>query len=147
MAGGKSLALPIAPPAARPPWIEVTGGAFDVPRPSTVVLSFRSAMAHAGPPIEEGERCHICDLPAVVEQVHIAWCSSCACALLTWRNVSSHGPTCKAAYSDHAVDHAFRWHRLVRRLGIMRVRRGRGGLGAFGGEFGGKWRQGALRRV
>ena len=114
--GQRKSVHPIAAPATRPRWIEDTGGASDVPTPTATVMSFRSAVSHAGPPIEEGERCHICDKPALVEQLHIAWCSTCACALLAWRNIPSYGPDVKAACSDHALDHAFRWHRVVRRL-------------------------------
>ena len=113
---GMEPAHPIAAPATRPRWVDDAGGSSDVLMPTTTVMSFQSAVSYAGPPIEEGERCHICDKPALVEQLHIAWCSTCACALLAWRTIPSYGPAVKAAYSDHALDHAFRWHRMVRRL-------------------------------
>ena len=121
---GLRLVHPIAAPAARPRRGVVSAGRSCALCPPTSLMLFGAALSHTGPPIEEGERCHICDLPAVVEQVHIAWCSTCACALFAWRNLYTLGPADRAAYSDHALDHAFRWHRVVRRLLGTRAWRG-----------------------
>ena len=91
--------------------------AADAPAPpDATLLSFRTALAYTGPPIEDGERCHVCNNPAVVEQLHIAWCPLCACTLFTRQQLRVLGPAAKACPSRHALEHAFRWTRIVGRL-------------------------------
>jgi len=71
-------------------------------------LGFRGALARASAPIEEGERCHMCDLPAVILAYHVAWCQDCACAVLMAKGVSAVGPLYKKTIPRHAMEHAFR---------------------------------------
>ena len=86
-------------------------------------LRFKGALARASAPIEEGERCHMCDLPAVVLAYHVAWCQDCACAVLIAKGVwatlgpDADGALYKKRIHPHAMEHACRWHRLV--YGLM----------------------------
>ena len=56
------------------------------------------------------------DAFAVIERLHIAWCSLCACALLQRQRLRTIGPQAKACLTRHAMDQAFRWGRMVGRL-------------------------------
>ena len=109
-------ARPIAAPQAQPLALRRGRTHRDRSPPAAILLWTHAALAHAGPPIEDGERCHVCDDPAVVEQLHIAWCRNCACALFLWRQLRAHGPGAKAHLTRHALEHAFRWERLVERM-------------------------------
>ena len=66
-------------------------------------------------PVEEGERCHICDLPAWGLTKRICWCKSCALALLPVRNITAVMIWPKCAVAAHAHLHANRWLRLAYR--------------------------------
>ena len=109
-------ARPIAAPQAQPLALRRGRTHSDRSPPAAILLWTHAALAHAGPPIEDGERCHVCDDPAVVEQLHIAWCRNCACALFLWRQLRAHGPGANAHLTRHALEHAFRWERLVERM-------------------------------
>ena len=71
-------------------------------------------------PIEEGERCHMCDAPASAEALHAAWCDECVAALVVRAGIASFGPppglTGRMRSSTHAFEHAHRWLRFVRLL-------------------------------
>ena len=71
-------------------------------------------------PIEEGERCHMCDAPASAEALHAAWCDECVAALVVRAGIASFGPppglTGRMRISMHAFEHAHRWLRFVRLL-------------------------------
>ena len=71
---------------------------------------------HLMPPVEEGERCHVCDQPAWGLTNHICWCRACALALLPIRNVSALMVVPKHAINTHAHFHANRWTRIVCKL-------------------------------
>ena len=87
-------------------------------------LLFNEALSYCGPPIEQGERCHICDQSAVCERLHIAWCADCSTALMrrdTCMVIDDRGHT-KNAIPEHALEHAFRWYKLVKRLRVRMPR-------------------------
>ena len=71
---------------------------------------------HLMPPVEEGERCHVCDQPAWGKTNHICWCKACALALLPIRNVFALMVVPKHAITTHAHFHANRWTRIVLKL-------------------------------
>ena len=68
------------------------------------------------PPVEEGERCHVCDQSAWGLTNHICWCRECALALLPVRNVFALMIVPKCAVAMDAHLHANRWIRILLRL-------------------------------
>ena len=86
-----------------------------LPLPSQSVAMFHP-YPHLMPPIEEGERCHICDQPAWGLTKHIAWCRECSLALLPARNVFALMIVPKCTVTTHAHLHANRWIRILLRF-------------------------------
>lgn len=74
------------------------------------------ALASCSPPIEAGERCHVCDEEAECLKHGIAWCKQCACAVLLKLEITCVGTYPKEHVKRHAMDHAFLWQRFVSRL-------------------------------
>ena len=86
-----------------------------LPLPSQSLAMFHP-YPHLMPPIEEGERCHICDQPAWGLTKHIAWCRECALALLPVRNVFALMIVPKCTVTRHAHLHANKWISLLLRF-------------------------------
>ena len=86
-----------------------------LPSPSQSLAMFRP-YPHLMPPVEEGERCHVCDQSAWGLTNHICWCRECALALLPVRNVSALMIVPKCAVAMDAHLHANRWIRILLRL-------------------------------
>ena len=107
---GNSLVVPIAASPC------TSGGRTLCSGLSACLLSHQEALSFCGPPIEEGERCHVCDAPAVIEHVSFAWCSCCSMALMHARSLPVIGPLAKQPVLDRAVKNAFLWHRIADRL-------------------------------
>ena len=102
--------------AAVPIASSITFRSADVFLASTHVEAFETAINMLAPPTEEGDYCHICSAPAKIVKLHIFWCSDCATALLQRADLKVLGQFPKNATLAHAMEHAFRWHRIVRRL-------------------------------
>ena len=86
-----------------------------LPLPSQSLAMFHP-YPHLMPPVEEGERCHVCDQSAWGLTHYICWCRECALALLPVRNVFALMIVPKCAVTIHAHLHANRWIRILLRL-------------------------------
>ena len=76
----------------------------------------QEALCQAGVPIEEGERCHVCDQPAVLMARHLAWCKQCGVVQALSRGVTVMEDHPKVGVRPHAREHAYPWHKFVREL-------------------------------
>ena len=98
----------------------ITGGVQHVVSataiPSPKLDLYGTAMSFVSPPIEDGERCHICDAPATQFALRVCWCDRCIAAMFAARELKVMGKPSKAPTPQHAMEHAFRWHRIVSRL-------------------------------
>ena len=86
-----------------------------LPLPSLSSVAF-CPHPHLMPPVEQGERCHVCDQPAWGFTNHICWCKACALALLPIRNVFALMVVPKHALTTHAHLYANRWTGIVLKL-------------------------------
>ena len=88
------------------PYTPITGGVLNrqgpmLLVPNTSMLSFRAALACVAPPVEDGERCHICDAPAVTVVLHIAWCECCVCTIFHAQGMKVIGTVPKRPVAQH----------------------------------------------
>ena len=72
-----------------------------------------SALNLVSPPMEEDERCHICDREARCLANRIAWCNQCVTVMFKNRDISVFNPVPKVVPSNHAMRHGFRWYGLL----------------------------------
>ena len=77
---------------------------------------YDTAMHLVSPPIEEGERCHMCDAVGSQLALHICWCANCVTAMFAAKGLKVIGALPKTPTPHHALRHAFRWHALVANL-------------------------------
>ena len=89
--------------------------------PPTQLLHYELALSHVSPPIEDSERCHICDRLARSLRNHIAWCRNCSSALLDHLEFKSMGEYPRRELPPHAWEHANRWYRFCIRMKRSRM--------------------------
>ena len=89
--------------------------------PSTQCAHYELALNYLSPPIEDGERCHICDRPARSLRMRMAWCRNCSAAILGHREVQSMGEYPKRETHPHALELVNRWYRLSVRMRRSRM--------------------------
>ena len=108
MANQRQVAQPIASSIRH-----IAGSAL---LPPAWLLSVSEALNAVMVPLEDSERCHICDAQATHEGLRIAWCGSCGIVMVMRGGVQCVGKEPRAATCRHAMEHAFRWHRIVQRF-------------------------------
>ena len=86
------------------------------------LLSYQEALNMTMVPIEEGEKCHVCNCPATREGLHIAWCDDCAAVMVARNGLAALGPAHAIPIRRHAFEHAHRWYRMVWRYRILRAK-------------------------
>ena len=84
--------------------------------PPICLNSHFSALSLVSPPIEEGERCHVCEKEARCLANRYAWCDQCVTAMFKNRGISVFNPVPKVVTSNHAMRHAFQWYGLLSKL-------------------------------
>ena len=108
----RSRANPIAPsPTVHSPAQEA---ANCTPDPRLLTLS--AAIANVAPPIEDGERCHVCNAPAVTLAKRVAWCKDCVSAMFLAHSLKMQNGYPRRELEDHALELAHPWHKLFCRM-------------------------------
>ena len=108
MSKNSSASVPISASPARHDLVE--------PVPPVCLDSHVSALSLVSPPLEECERCHVCNREAQCLAHHYAWCEGCVTAMFKYRGISVFNPVPKVVTSNHAMRHAFPWYGLLCKL-------------------------------
>ena len=91
--------------------------------PPVQLLSYSTALNLTMVPIEDGERCHVCDRPATRQGGHIAWCNACAVSRVIKNGWTTLGPPYKIPINRHAFKHSHRWYRMLWKYKVMKAKK------------------------
>ena len=78
-----------------------------------MLLPYNEALSMVSPPIEDGDKCYVCNREAVCFKLHAAWCKHCITAIFMRNSFKVAGLYPKRMTPRHALEHAFRWHCLL----------------------------------